>query len=159
MTQLPAGQPGASGDARGACPLQKNCPPPLERGAAFWRMVKLMPLRPKTPSSSLASFISRLVLPFWYRFTKVVLEKSPLNACSSVFRWTVHSCKNVFHVFYILVTIFTFLTFIYFKKRFYFYFKKRCKVESGKQINKKHFQNNSNEIEWVHKWQNTVCSN
>jgi len=25
------------------------------------------------------------------------------------------------------------------------------KVPSGKQINKKHFQNNSNEIQWVHK--------
>ena len=31
---------------------------------------------PKTPSS-LASFKSRLVLPFWYRLTQVVLEKRP----------------------------------------------------------------------------------
>ena len=38
--------------------------------------------RPKTPSS-LASFKSRLVLPFWYRLTEVVLEKRPLNGCSS----------------------------------------------------------------------------
>jgi len=38
---------------------------------------------PKTPSS-LASFISRLVLPFWYRFIQVVLEKRPLNGCRSV---------------------------------------------------------------------------
>jgi len=36
---------------------------------------------PKTPSS-LASFISRLVLPFSYRLTQVVLEKRPLNWCS-----------------------------------------------------------------------------
>jgi len=39
--------------------------------------------RPKTPSS-LASFKSRLVLPFWYRLTQVVPEKRPLNGCSSV---------------------------------------------------------------------------
>ena len=36
----------------------------------------------RTPSS-LASFKSRCVLPFWYRLTQVVLEKSPLNGCSS----------------------------------------------------------------------------
>ena len=36
---------------------------------------------PKTPKS-LASFKSRLVLPFWYRLTQVVLEKTPLNRCS-----------------------------------------------------------------------------
>jgi len=36
---------------------------------------------PKTPQS-LASFKSRLVLPFWYRLTQVVLEKRPLNGCS-----------------------------------------------------------------------------
>ena len=36
--------------------------------------------RPQTPSS-LASFKSRLVLPFWYRLIQVVLE--PLNGCSS----------------------------------------------------------------------------
>jgi len=41
-------------------------------------MVQLMPLHPKTPSS-LASFKCRLVLPFWYRLTQVVLEKRPLN--------------------------------------------------------------------------------
>jgi len=37
----------------------------------------------QTPSS-FASFKSRLVLPFWYRLTRVVLEKRPLNACRSV---------------------------------------------------------------------------
>jgi len=41
-----------------------------------------MPLYPRTPSS-LASFTSRLVLPFWYRLTQVVVEKRPLNGCSS----------------------------------------------------------------------------
>jgi len=30
-----------------------------------------------------ASFKSRLVVPFWYRFSQVVLEKEALNGCSS----------------------------------------------------------------------------
>ena len=34
-------------------------------------------------SLSLASIKSRLVLPFWYRPTRVVLEKGPLNGCVS----------------------------------------------------------------------------
>ena len=55
----------------------------LERGADCLHMVQLMPLYPKTPSS-LASFKSRLGLPFWYRLTQVVLKKRPLNGCSSV---------------------------------------------------------------------------
>ena len=45
-------------------------------------VVQLMSLHPKT-SSSLASFKSRQVLPLWYRLTQVVLEKKPLNGCSS----------------------------------------------------------------------------
>jgi len=32
-------------------------------------------------SLSLASVKSRLVLPFWYRLTWVVLEKGPVNGC------------------------------------------------------------------------------
>jgi len=32
-------------------------------------------------SLSLAPVKSRLVLPFWYRLTQVVLEKRPLNGC------------------------------------------------------------------------------
>ena len=35
-------------------------------------------------SLSLASIKSRLVLPFWYRLTRVVPEKGPLNGCSSI---------------------------------------------------------------------------
>jgi len=54
----------------------------LDRGADCLHMVQLMPLHPKTPSS-LASFKSRLVSPFWYRLTQVVLEKRPLNGCSN----------------------------------------------------------------------------
>ena len=53
----------------------------LERGADCLHMVQLMS---QQPSSSLASFKSRLVLPFWYLLTHVVLEKRPLNWCSSV---------------------------------------------------------------------------
>jgi len=45
-------------------------------------MVQLMPLHPKTPSS-LASFKSILILPFWCQLTQVVLVKRPLNGCSS----------------------------------------------------------------------------
>ena len=41
-----------------------------------------MPLLPETPSP-LASFKSRLVLHYWYQLTQVVLEKKPLNGCSS----------------------------------------------------------------------------
>ena len=35
-------------------------------------------------SLSLASVKSRLVLPFWYRLTRVVPEKGPLNGCACV---------------------------------------------------------------------------
>ena len=51
----------------------------LEQGADCLHM---MPLHTKT-QSSLASLKSRLVLPFWYRLTQVVLEKRRLNGCSS----------------------------------------------------------------------------
>ena len=54
----------------------------LGRGADCLHMVQLMPLHPKTPSS-LASFNTRLVLPFWYRLAQVIPEKRPLNVCSS----------------------------------------------------------------------------
>jgi len=42
----------------------------LERGADCLHMVQLMLLHPKTPSS-LDSFKSRLVLPFWQRLTQI----------------------------------------------------------------------------------------
>jgi len=47
----------------------------LERGADCLHMVQLMPLLPRMPSS--------LFLSFWYWLTRVVLEKRPLNGCSS----------------------------------------------------------------------------
>jgi len=49
----------------------------LERDADM-HMAQLMPL-PLTVSCF--SKKSRLVLPFWYRLTRVVLEKGPLNWC------------------------------------------------------------------------------
>jgi len=58
--------------------------------------------------------------------------------------------KKRFYVFFILITFLTFLTFCLFSKPF-FYLKNVGKVQSGKQVNKKHFQNYSNEIQWVHK--------
>jgi len=53
----------------------------LERGADCI-IVQLMSMHPKTPTS-LASFKSRLVLPFWHRLTQVVVEKRSLNGCRS----------------------------------------------------------------------------
>ena len=55
----------------------------LEQGADCLHMVRLMPLPSQTPLS-LASFKPRLILLFWYRHTQVVLEKRPLNGCSSI---------------------------------------------------------------------------
>jgi len=54
----------------------------LQWGADCLHMVQLMPLHPNIPSS-LASFKPRLVLPFWYQLTQVVLEKRPLNVRSN----------------------------------------------------------------------------
>ena len=52
----------------------------LERGAHLhMAQLMLLPL-----ILSLASVKSRLVLPFWYRLTRVVLEKGPLNGCVCV---------------------------------------------------------------------------
>ena len=48
----------------------------------------------KTPSS-LDSFKSRLVLPFWYHLTQVVVEKRPLNGCiSSKGKQSIAVCKK-----------------------------------------------------------------
>ena len=46
-------------------------------------------------SLSLASVKSRLVLPFWYRLTRVVLHKGPLNGCVCVCHLPVsHACLH-----------------------------------------------------------------
>jgi len=57
--------------------------------------------------------------------------------------------KDVFKRLFILITFLRFLTFFYFPN--VFYLKNVGKVQSGMQINNKHFQNNSNEIQWIHK--------
>jgi len=44
----------------------------------------IWPSRFHCHSLSLASVKSRLVLPFWYRLTRVVPEKGPLNGCVCV---------------------------------------------------------------------------
>jgi len=51
----------------------------LERGADL-HMAQLMPL----PLTVSCFSKNRLVLPFWYRLTRVVLEKQPLNGCVCV---------------------------------------------------------------------------
>jgi len=56
----------------------------LERGADCLHTVQLIPL----PSQNLivtclVEIQARLVLPFWYWLTQVVLRKKPLNRCSS----------------------------------------------------------------------------
>ena len=48
-------------------------------------------------SLSLASVKSRLVLPFWYRLTRVVPDKGPLNRCVCVL--CKHCQVNTFHLF------------------------------------------------------------
>ena len=45
--------------------------------------IQLMPM-PSQNNIISSSFTSRLVLSFWYRLTHVVLEKRPLNGCSTV---------------------------------------------------------------------------
>jgi len=63
-----------------------------------------------------------------------------------------HRCRKTFFIvfFYFDHDFTSFIVFYLFFKRFLF-LKNVGKVQSGKQINKKHFQNNSNEIQWVHK--------
>jgi len=57
-----------------------------------------------------------------------------------------HRCKKRFYVFYFGHVVLRFLTFFNFSIVIYF-LKNVDTVQIGKQINKKHFQNNSNEIE------------
>jgi len=56
-------------------------------------VVQLMSMHPKT-APSLASFKSRLVLPFWYRLTQIVQEKRPLNGYSSSSSSYVEKCSS-----------------------------------------------------------------
>ena len=47
-------------------------------------------------SLSLASVKSRLVLPFWYRPTRVVPDNGPLNGCVCVCVYVSHSCVAIY---------------------------------------------------------------
>jgi len=50
-------------------------------------------------SPSLASVKSRLVLPFWYRLTRVVPDKGPLNVCVCVYwRSAARSASEMWHL-------------------------------------------------------------
>ena len=51
----------------------------LERGADCLPMAQLIP----NAVHHLLPHLNRLVLTFWYCLTQVVLEKRPLNRCSS----------------------------------------------------------------------------
>ena len=61
----------------------------LKEGEDCLHMVQLMPLYPKIPSS-LAAFKSTPVLPSWHWLTQAVLEKRPLNGCTS----SKNKCSN-----------------------------------------------------------------
>ena len=71
-------------------------------GADCLHMVHVMPLHPKT-LSSLALFISRLVLPFWYQLTQIVPEKRLLTGCSRIvvisFLISESSCRGTMTTF------------------------------------------------------------
>ena len=71
----------------------------LDRGADCLHVVQLMPL-PSPYPSSLLSFKSRLVLPFWYRLTQVVPETRSFNGCCVVvilviLRCGILMCKTI----------------------------------------------------------------
>jgi len=67
-----------------------------------------------------------------------------MHADSNIFHTSVHVKR--FYVFFILVTFYVFNVFFVFQT-FFIFLKNVGKVQSGKQINKKHFQNNSNETD------------
>ena len=54
--------------------------------------------------------------------------------------------KRLFAFLKFWLRVLRFLNFFYFPNVFFIFLKNVGKVQSGKQINKKHFQNNSNEI-------------
>jgi len=79
----------------------------------------------------------------------VTRHKATCKAMKRSYYTRQHYTSNVkinFFTFFILVTFLTFFNVFLFSKRF-FIFKNVGKFQSGNQINKKHFQNNSNEID------------
>jgi len=73
-------------------------------------------------------------------------DPSPHLMCGSLGQPEHRICKKRFYVFYFGHVFTFFKTFFLFSKRFSF-FKNVGKVHSVKQINKKHFQNNSNDTD------------
>ena len=63
----------------------------LEQGADL-HMAQLMPL----PLTDSCFSKIQIGLPFWYRLTRVVPEKGPLNGCVCVFGRSVEKRKSVF---------------------------------------------------------------
>ena len=79
----------------------------LERCADL-HTAQLMPCH----SLSLASVKSRLVLPFWYRLTRVVPDKGPLNGCVlllllllTVVEYSSSLCKSANICFHISIPV------------------------------------------------------
>ena len=71
------------GDRKGIRPVKKQSGGVLAR-LSVWSDVQtcIWPSWCHCHSLSLAPVKSRLVVPFWYRLSQVVLEKRPLNGCS-----------------------------------------------------------------------------
>ena len=75
-------------DVDRSCQFSADSQPKLSAFSAFclqcFDTVVWAAERASGHSLSLASVKSRLVLPFWYRLTRVVPEKEPLNVCVCV---------------------------------------------------------------------------
>jgi len=52
-------------------------------------MIALAPADATAISSSPASLKSRMVLPFWYRLTKIIRKKKPLSGCCCWKKWVI----------------------------------------------------------------------
>jgi len=87
---------------------------------------------------SLALVKSRLVLPFWYRLTQVVLDKGPLNGCVCVCVCVcvlqhkyayVYLCRKYFAVYFRFVYVWmmthssSFLSLLFFRRRVFCFLK------------------------------------
>jgi len=55
--------------------------------------------------------------------------------------------ENVFYVFFLFWSLFNVFNVFFIFQTFFLFLKDVGNVQSGKEINKKHFENNSNEIE------------
>ena len=91
------------GDRKGIWPVKK-----LSGGVLVWLSVWsevqtcIWPSGFHCHSLSLAPVKSRLVLPFWYRLTRVVPDRGPLNGCVCVCVCVTVDCKTSFVPHYFL---------------------------------------------------------